>query len=142
MADGLRRDWQNDTRRKKARAGFTVQEKLAAAAIDGERVRGSGCSTRPGRKGDAESALVRLSAKTTEKGSIRLTRDWWDEISAQARATGQVPMLVVGFDAGARQARQDVACVDLAVAEKLLAVHAAVLDGDLDRARALAEMVR
>jgi hypothetical protein len=136
--DSLTRHWQDDSRRrKKRRPGFEVQEKLAADAHpEGEQTRGSGCSTRPSRKGDSVGSIFRQSCKTTEKGSIRLERAWWDEISQQALATGHTPMLVVGFDAGARQGRCDLACFDLQVAGHMTRAMAALIDGNMAEARA------
>ena len=48
--------------------GFEVQERLIARATPGgERVRGSGCSTRPGRKGDVRGDLTLNVTRDTLK---------------------------------------------------------------------------
>jgi hypothetical protein len=140
MSDTLVRNWQDDSRRRKPRRpGFKVQEERGAEAHpDGEQTRGSGCSTRPDRKGDSVGSLFRQSCKTTEKGSIRVEREWWDEVAQQARATGHQAMLVVGFDAGPRQGRCDLACFDLQVAEYMTKAMASLLGGNVGEARAYA----
>lgn len=140
VAESLRRDWQNDTRRKKARAGFTVQEKLGADAIGGVRTRGSGCSQRPEQKGDAVSDVFRLSGKTTGKASASVRREWWDEISAQAHATGRVPVLMVGFDATASAARVDLLCFERATAKNMQQALVKLLQGDVAEALAYAQL--
>jgi hypothetical protein len=84
--------------------------------------------------------LFRLSAKTTEKDSIRLERAWWDEIAQQARATCHAPMLVVGFDAGPRRGRLDLACFDLQTAEHMTHAVAALLRGNVREAKEHAEL--
>jgi hypothetical protein len=137
VTDALARNWQDDTRRRPRRRGFEVQEQRAADAHPGGvRVRGSGCSTRPDRKGDSVGDIFRVSAKTTAKASLRVERAWWEEIAQQAQATGHVPMLVVGFDAGPRQGRCDVACFDLRTAEHMTKALAALLAGEMGQARA------
>lgn len=139
MPETLARNWQDDSRRRKARRpGFEVQEALGADAIGGERTRGSGCSTRPGRKGDAESAHFRLSGKTTGKATAKVQRDWWDEIRAQAQATGLVPVLMIGFDATATKPRRDLLCFDRQVAKYMQKAVTALLAGDVTGARAAA----
>jgi hypothetical protein len=140
MADALVRNWQDDSRRRQPRRkGFQVQEERGAMAHpDGEQTRGSGCSQRPSRKGDSVGTLFRQSCKTTEKDSIRLERAWWDEVAQQALATGHTPMLVVGFDAGPRQGRCDLAAFDLRVAEYMTKAVASLLNGETAEARAFA----
>ena len=141
MSEGLTRHWQNDRKRKKRRHGFEVQEELGAAAHPGgEQTRGSGCSQRPAQKGDSVGDYFRQSAKTTEKGSISLKREWWGEIEGQARATGHRAMLVIGFDGSSNRPRTDLACFDLSVAERMTGAVAALLDGDVEKARELASL--
>jgi hypothetical protein len=137
MSDTLTRNWQDDSRRrKKRRPGFTVQEALGADAISGEQTRGSGCSTRPSRKGDAESVLFRLSGKTTGKAAVTIKREWWDEIRAQAQATGVVPVLMVGWDATATKPRCDLLCFDRETAKHMQKALTALLSGNVGEARA------
>ncbi len=140
MPVSLTRNWQDDPRRKKPRrAGFKVQEERGALAHPGgEQTRGSGCSTRPDRKGDSVGSLFRQSCKTTEKESISLKRSWWDEIMLQAQATRHTPMLVIGFDAGASRPRCDIAAFDLRTAEYMTKAMGALLDGDDATARVYA----
>lgn len=142
MAEGLARNWQDGPRRRPRRPSFKVQEARGAAAHGGELTRGSGCTQRPGQKGDSVGEVFRQSCKTTSKESVPLKREWWDEISAQAQATGHVPMLVVGFDAGPRRGRTDLACFDLDVAERLMSILRAVREGRLADARVYADLVK
>lgn len=144
-ADRVTRNWMNDRKPRKGRRGFELQEARAATAHPGGRqTRGSGCSQRPGRKGDSVGTYFRESSKTTERDgakSIRIERAWLTEIEEQARATGHRPMLVFGFSADSEnRTRLDWAGFPLSVAEDMTKACAALLDGDVAGAQELARL--
>lgn len=141
--EGLTRRWKAEGKRKPRRRGFELQEERAARAHPGgERTRGSGCSQRPGRKGDSVGDLFRQESKQREKPgakSMRVQRDHLEKITAEARATGHRPMLVFGFDG---EVPLDWGAFPLNVCEYMTKAVAALLAGDEQEAREWAEMVK
>lgn len=119
--------------------GCDEQEQRVADAIGGERVRGSGCSPWPGRKGDAVAEWLRAEAKTTSARGIRVDRDYLVKIRDEAMATGRRPVFAFGFDG---PQRDDWIAFELPVAERLLALVTAVENGDADEALRLVELIR
>jgi hypothetical protein len=118
------------------------EERIARATPGGVRVRGSGCSTRPGRKSDVVGDLTRNEGKTTEKASITVERAWLSKIRVEAADTGLQPAFTLGFDPPRGRPRdEDWKAYPLEIAEKLEAVAAFVLSGNLDRAREVAEHI-
>jgi len=130
---------------KRRKRGFEIQEARSARSHPGgKQTRGSGCSTHPSRKGDSVGTYFRESSKTTEKDgaeSIRVQRSWLTEIDTQARATGLCPMLVIGFSADStHRTRLDWAAFPLELAREMTEACAAILAGDMEAARAHAEL--
>lgn len=122
--------------------GFEVQERLIARATPGgERVRGSGCSTRPGRKGDVRGDLTLNEGKTTAKASITIERAWLAKIKVEAADVGLCPAFTLGFDAARPSDREDWKAYPLGLANLLESIAAAILAGDLDGAREMADRV-
>jgi hypothetical protein len=119
--------------------GCDEQEQRVADAIGGERVRGSGCSPWPGRKGDAVSEMFRAETKTTQARGIRVERDYLIKIRDEAMATGRRPIFAFGFDGNKRE---DWIAFELPVAEHMLLLINAVENGDADEARRLVELIR
>jgi len=145
LTDHVRRNWMSGKKPRRRKRGFEIQEERAAAAHPGGKMtRGSGCSQRPGRKGDSVGSYFRQSAKTTEKPgakSIRIQRSWLDEIRRQAKATGHEPMLVFGFAADDQHREtEDWAAFPLELVEDMTKALAAVLEGDISKAQRHAEM--
>jgi len=122
--------------------GFEVQEeRIARATPGGSRVRGSGCSTRPGRKGDVMGDLTLNEGKTTAKASIVVERAWLTKIKAEAADVGLCPAFTLGFDAAREGDREDWKAYPLRLANLLESIAVAVLAGDLDGAREMADRV-
>lgn len=127
----------------KPRAGWDEQEEAIAAAVPGgKRVKGSGCSTRRSRKGDVEGRWLRAEGKTTVKAKgIRVERSHLEKIRAEAEDNRQAPLYVFGFDRTVDRPREDWAAFPLSVAECMMAVVEATLQGDHEDALAQAELL-
>jgi hypothetical protein len=141
----------------KTKSGWREQEQLGAEMLPkGKKVRGSGCATSPHKRSDAFNAVFRQEAKTTGQESLAIQREWLEAITAQAHATGRVPMLLFGFDGMDPAARTpsmalghvrtppmrlDWGGFPRVVAKRLLAVFDAVQDGDLARAQEVAALI-
>jgi len=140
----LTRHWRNDGRKRIRKRGFEIQEARSADAHGGARTRGSGCSQRPSQKGDSVSTYFRASDKTTEKDgakSIRIERDWLQEIDRQASATGHRPMLTFGFSAdSAHPEREDWVAFPILVAKHLMMAVVKLQQGEPGEARAHAAL--
>jgi hypothetical protein len=125
---------------RKDEPAFHEQERRLAASIpEGKLTPGSGCGTRPSRKGDAVGTYFRGEAKTTSNmAGITIYRDDLQKIEHEARTTQKIPCLTFGFDAG----RYDWTAFPQDKAAKMcLAIHA-LLEGDTAGALAAAELVR
>ena len=71
------------------------QESDLAKRIGGRVVRGSG---RGNEKGDVRvKGVLRIEAKTTSKGSFRVTKEMAEKIEMQAMSSGECPAIVVEF---------------------------------------------
>jgi hypothetical protein len=108
----------------------------------GRLQRGSGCAKGASRKGDSTGDYFLVSGKTTEKKTLRMDRDWLEEISRQASNVRLHAMLNFGFDGiGPMGGRVDWCAFEQETAKVLVAVVEAVLAGDHARAKALAELI-
>lgn len=71
------------------------QEKELATRVGGNVVKGSG---RGMEKGDVRAkGILRVEAKTTTKGSFRVTRDMLDQIEAAGYSAGEIPIMAIEF---------------------------------------------
>ena len=137
----LQRGWQQTDRRKPE--GWRRQEAKTIQS-SGRPQRGSGSGQRASLKGDETGDLFLVSKKTTEKRALRLEVDWLEEIGRQAANVRLHPALVFGFDGLGPMGtgRVDWVGFEEDTAKLLIQVAEAVLAGDPDRARDLAELVR
>jgi len=140
----LQRGWREDDGRRKP-VGWERQEaKLPELQSSGRAQRGSGSQKGASHKGDSTGDLFLVSGKTTEKKTIPLELGWLEEIARQAANVRLHPALTFGFDGlGALSSGSVNWCAfEFDTAKALIAVTEAVLAGDLDRARTLADLIR
>lgn len=125
------------------RPGWDAQEDRTARLTGGERVAGSGCSTRRKKKGDVTTSLFRIEAKTTEKqASARVEREWLEKIVGEAQDNRQLPAFTFGFDANGKGNREDWLAFQAPVAAKLVRIAELVLSRDYGEAQAVASLLR
>jgi len=146
MPEGLNRAWRDEPPPKPD--GWRVQEAKAAKVQPGGRLqRGSGSGKGATRKGDATGDLLLVSSKTTEdkdQKGLRVERSWLEEIEQQADNAGLCPALLLGFDGGRRLGSDRVDWLGFPepMARQLVALWAAVLQGDLGEAAELAQLMK
>lgn len=80
---------------RRSRRAVTAQEEDGAALIGGQRHVGSGALS--DLKSDASSSLWQQEAKQTKAKSIRVTLEWLEKISREARNQDKMPMLFIRF---------------------------------------------
>lgn len=121
------------------------QEARTVEAVPrGRAVRGSGCSPRASRKSDVTSPWLRVEDKTTrdmQGQGFRVARAHLTKIRSEALMNRQQPAYVFGFDRSGGQDREDWMAFPLPVAHTLLSVADAIILGDLEEARELAELL-
>jgi len=149
---GVDRRWrsapsEDDRRHLSRRRASQEQEAMLPQLQPGGRAQpGSGCSRRAGRKSDSRGDLFLVSGKSTATPgakSSRVERAWLEEVEQQAEVLHPPlrPAITLGFDREDGQPRLDYTAFRQRDAERMVAVVAAVLDGDFDEARRQAEML-
>jgi hypothetical protein len=123
------------------RAGWEAQEERTAKLTGGERVAGSGCSTRRKKKGDVTTRLFRVEDKTTEGSSLSVKREWLEKIAGEAVDNRQLPALTFGFDDNG-SGREDWMAFQATTAAKLIRIAELVLSRDYGEAQAVAGLLK
>ena len=127
------------------RPGWEEQEALLPdLQPGGKRQPRSGAGPSASVKGDGTGDIFLISAKTSGKQALRLERSAVDEILTQASVVGKHAAVFAGFDAQAqkRLPRLDLLALERHVARRLIFIAHAVLQGDMETARAQAELLR
>lgn len=136
----LNRAWRSGQAAPRERGWRAQEERATELQPGGRTIPGSGSGEGASRKSDGTGDIFRVSAKTTGKKSLSIKRAWLEEITAQARNAGQAPLLVFGFDSDG-SGRLDWAAFPHHVAQALIACAVAAAAGDIETARAQAELV-
>jgi len=135
----MERPWRTEKPRRSD--GWRKQEnRLPGLQSGGRKQRGSGNQKGAASKGDGTGDLFLVSAKTTEKKSLRLERKWLTGIVQQARNVGKEPALMFGFD-DQGEGRHDWLAFPYASAQVLIRIAEAVLARNFDGAVGDAELL-